>query len=477
MSVNGQKRPQKTSPRGVLPAIAGRMGGALFVGLSGIGLALLGVLASGVFVPRQARAQVRPPQPGAEDMIDLVTLADRADRLLQRARYKDAAPLFRQLAKNEPDNMVYQLSLARCLFEIGKKGGQARELKRSMEVYAQVLEEEPNNVVARLQMARVKALLSGRPGIAQAERLQLLADSRHDLVSAARHGARALRAIFTLPELSRHFRDDIDLQLNLIHAPQRRGRPRAVRDPFRSPLVRVGSGGEGRGLDLRGGEKKRLTRAEQRKLVRRLRGMLARIDPLLKERDFPGIQRIWQEISQLLKEDEAITELELQRELERLRRLAGEKTGVVRQFMLRAYYLKGERIIADMEIALNESKHARVIELWQDLNRHGQQMSDTHSSFKRTAATLLAKGRKFYNDAKVLAEIKMFPLKISGVVVGTGVAEAIVNDRWVVENGNVYGADRLPIPGVRVVKIKRRRVRFSYKDIEFERALDSTKTE
>ena len=124
-----------------------------------------------------------------------------------------------------------------------------------------------------------------------------------------------------------------------------------------------------------------------------------------------------------------------------------------------------------MQAAVNEGDYMATFERWNELKRHAQRMIQTEPDFTKAANDLVARGTEYNKRAEVLRTIDGFSFSISGIVAGAGIAKAIVNSRVLTENDVVYGTDGMPIPDLSVVTIKRRRIRFRYQDMEFERPL------
>lgn len=428
----------------------------------------IGAIALAALTPAGAPAQEGDLTLEAPDTAtdSFTVMADRAERLFGQARYADAIEVYADLAARDPDNLHYRTRWGLCLYETGK-------LEDAQRTYELVLRSDPNNVVALIQMARIKARLSTDRARPKEEQERLRREARQELEAAASHGANSLRAIRDYTELKQHFEADIDLQLNLIYAPQRPRALRQRRDPFQNPLPKQTSEAVTtgpRGPDL-GGET--LSPQKQRELVGRIRDLLEKLKPLMAANDYEEIAKVWLEIEKLLRYAPEVTNDAIAAELKALEREAAGIAFNVKRLMLRAFYAQGEEIVTKMEEGVNDSDYLGVFELWQALNRHARRMIETDPTFQQTAESLLASGQPLYEHAKVLEEIDRFTFRISGIVAGAGVAAAIINDRIVRENGEVYGIDRLPIEGLQVVKIRRKRVRFRYKDTDFERSLES----
>ncbi|MFC1706377.1 tetratricopeptide repeat protein [Planctomycetota bacterium] len=387
---------------------------------------------------------------------------DMAEQLLRLKRWPAAALLYEQLYKQDEQNMVFALNLARCYYETGK-------LKESSEIFKGVLENDPNNLVALIQTARALSSFAAREGDQNAK-LRLLNDARQSLVRAARYGANCLHDINTYAELRDQFSSDVDLQLKLIKAPQSPRPLKRARDPFKNPLPKKH---ETKTVDESSHlpPEQRITPEQQKALIQRLRGLIREIDQLIDGKDFDGIARVWLEVEDILRKHQSVTVLELQAELQGLQQAADDKKQVVKSLLLRAFYAQGEGLVMDMQASVDDGDYLRTFNLFSQLNQHARRMIETEVDFTKAANDLLARGQEYNSRAKILEEIANFDFTISGIVSGAGVAKAIVNNRVLTEDDVVYGPDGVPNPSLRVVTIKRRRVRFRYLDTEFERPL------
>lgn len=436
-----------------------RMGGLAGLVWSAGAAVLLGLLAPAL------HAQEPPPQTDPDvAAVNVSTAEDKAERFLRQGRYAEAIQEYQQLLEVDPGSLGYRLNLAVCFYGTGK-------YEDAKKIYKDVLDTDPTNIVALIQSARVEARLVQRMAPNAPERARLLSEIKQYLLDAARLGGMCLRAIRTYEELRALFDRDIELKLNVLQAPQTPRPVRPQRDPFHNPsplmneqLAQV--------TQQPGREGTVLSPIEQRKLVQRLRTLIAKIDELHEQKAYEEIAELWLEVEEILRQAEGLTMLELQRQLKELEQKVNEKRFFIKRLLLRAFYAQGERILTDMEVALNESDYLRVFELWQALEQHADRMTSTEKDFRRSAEDLLRRGGELQERAKLLEEIDKFTFRITGVVAGAGVAKAIINGRVLTENDQVYGEDKLPIEGLTVVKIKRRRVRFRYKDTDFERPLE-----
>lgn len=390
---------------------------------------------------------------------------DRAEVLFLQGKFQDAIEFYQRLLESYPDRRDYQLRLAVCFYETGK-------LDAGRKIYDDVLEQDPNNVVALLQSARVKSELLTREKDPKAQK-NLRTDIQQGLLRAARNGANVLRAIEEYKELKRHFGDDVQLQLRILKAPQTPRQVRAAKNPFRNPMPRINPDEPGTTGPTTGPERRTLSAQEQRARVKRLKELLDEIQGLIEQKDYERIGDVWLEVEEILSQKDLITSQEFEIQLEALERQAADKRGIVQSLLLRAFYKTGERILLEMESALARD-YKQVFELWRELTRHAQRMIDTNKEFTKAADNLLRDGKRFHDKAKILERIDQFTFDITGIVTGSGIARAIVNNRVVGENDVVYGTDGVPIDGLSVVTIKRRRIRFRYQDTEFEKPLNKS---
>jgi urease gamma subunit len=387
-------------------------------------------------------------------------LIDEATRLLKLKRYAEAAPKFDMLRKKY-DPLEYQVSYALCLYETGKN-------EEAREIYEKVLQLDPDNILALLSIARINTKFA-QAEADRAKKDELVDRAREALKRAARNGANCLRAIRTYPEFER-FRTEVTLEIALIKEPQHLIAG-IGKDPFHNPLPRVGEPSAARqpGLDDKGGE--RWSVEKQREQVKRCRDLIAQIDGLLKKNDFEGIARVWLQIEDIIRDEKKIQSLDVIAELNALKNVVEGKKAIVKSLLLKAYFAQGERLVAQMETDFEQQAYNKVFEGWESLNAHTKRMVQTDAGFATAADDLKKRGQEWYDKAKILEEIGKIKFDITGIVAGASVAKAIVNNRVLSENDLVYDQRGNPIADLRVAAIKKRRVRFLYKGLEFERPL------
>jgi tetratricopeptide (TPR) repeat protein len=404
----------------------------------------------------QPIATLPPPAETGENKV----VHDQAYRALRNKDYQKAGKLFERLAAAQPEILDYRLNYALCLYETGR-------LNDARDIYDRILSSEPDNVEALVQSARILSKTAGSPEVAKnaTRKAEVLDTARDMLKKAAREGLASLRALKLYPEFA-DFNNDVILKLELIRAPQTGPIENVPRDPFHNPLptkleqtpITASEGGDRSGL----------TGQEQEQLVKKLEALFAEIDPLVERNDFEGLGRKWGEIDEILAQEKQITSIDLSPKFKELMKKHREKMPVIRSFLLRYYYTEGERMVDAMKQATDQQDHQRAIELWQRLEGHAKKMVQTDDKFAQPAADLLEKGRPLYEVALKLKEIEQIKLNVNAIVMGGGVAQAIVNNRILAEGDPVFDSQGNPIPELRVEQIKRRRVRFNYKGLAFE---------
>lgn len=391
-------------------------------------------------------------------------LVDQAARYLKLKRYAEAAPLFEKL-RMKYDTIEYQVKYALCLYELNK-------LDDAKAIYEKVLQEDPQNVLGLLSIARINTKFASQER-EPAKVNELLERAREALRAAARNGANCLRAIKTYPEFER-FRNDVQLQISLIKEPQQIIQPPA-RDPFRNPLPRVADPTKGPAVDDPREVATRLSPEEQKKLVERAEALLEQVEKMITEENFDGLARVWLEIEDIIRQEQKIKSLDILARLGELKRKFKDKQALAKSLLLKGYYAQGERMIGDMQVKFDQQAYGQVFEMWATLQGHTKRMRETDEQFGKAAEDLEKRGQEWYAKAKILEEIDKIKFDITGIVAGASVAKAIINNRILSENDIVYDQRGNPITELRVQTIKKRRVRFHYKGLEFERPLLSPK--
>ncbi|HVY61104.1 MAG TPA: hypothetical protein VHF22_05590, partial [Planctomycetota bacterium] len=282
------------------------------------------------------------------------------------------------------------------------------------------------------------------------------------------NGFNALRAIRNTPEFA-EFKNDVQLQLDLIREPQafRIDAP-SGRDPFFNPLptkLDAQSGvAEAAASPGAGG----LSATEQDNLVKRLEVLFQEIDPLVAKSDFEGLGKKWGEIDEILRKEKQITSIDLAPKFKDLMKRHREKLPVIKSLLLKSYYTDGERMIEAMKSQYDLQDYRKVFEIYDRLQAHAKKMVSTDEQFAQPAQDLLTSAKPVFENAQKLQEIEQIKLSITAIVTGGGISQGIVNNRIIGEGDIVYDQTGNPIPELRVVQIKRRRIRFSYKGLEFE---------
>ncbi len=391
-------------------------------------------------------------------------LMDRANRSLKLRRWEQAAQDFEKL-KNKYGTTEYELNYALCLYELGR-------LDQARAIYEKVLNDDPDNIEALISIARIRA----RSAAAErdpANQGKLLDAARDALKRAAANGANALRAIKSYPELDRAFETDVTLKIDLIRAPQRL-LAAVPRDPFRNLLPKIPGPGARPGetlVEVPGAT--RLTLQQQREIVDRLRARLGDLKRLVAEKppNYEAIARTWLEIEELAAQQEKVKSTDLEHELKLLIQMKDADKVLVQQLLLKALYTQGERILEQMEAAFHQEQYTKVAEGWELLQNHARRMKATDPQFGKAAADLESRGQSLFAKSQILAETEKIQFQITGIVVGASVAQAIINNRILTEEDVVYDVRGNPIADLRVATIKKKRVRFRYKGLEFERPL------
>jgi len=387
-------------------------------------------------------------------------LQDRANRALKARDWKKAAKDFESLVKLRPEVLEFRLNYALCLYEDGKD-------TEARDIYEKVLSSEQENIQALLAIARLFAK-QGQRERDPAKRGELEEQAREQLKRAAKNGLNALRAIKVYPEFT-NFKTDVQLQLDLIREPQqfRFEAPTAGHDPFFNPLPTLqnpgGPGGRDRELKEGG-----LTAAEQDVLVKRLEMLFNELEPLVAKNDFAGLGKKWGEIDEIRKSEGKITSIDLLPKFKELMKRHREKLPVVKSLLLQAYFSDGEQLVDQMRGAYDQQDYQKVFETWARLESHAKKMKDTDQQFAQPADDLLTQGRPYLEKAQKLKEIEQIKLSVSAILTGGGVSQAIVNNRICSEGDIVYDATGTPITELRVVQIRKRKVKFNYKGLEFE---------
>lgn len=427
-------------------------------------------------VPPGQPGQPEPPQPvkviPATDSADVDrTTIDQANRFLKLKRYGEAAPLFKTLRDKYTDSMEYQTNYALCLYETGK-------YPEAQDIYEKVLQVEPDNIQGLLSIARINCK-NARVERDPAKQQELMDRAKEQLRRAAKNGANCLRAIKTYPEFKKQgdadklaFENDVALAIALIKEPMHPV-TFVVKDPFHNPLPRQGTGP---GPVVEGPEvKDRWSVEKQREMVKRADDLMAQVETLLKNNDYEGVAKVWLQIEDILKDEPKIKGLDLIQQLNDIKNRMKEKQQVVKSLLLKAYFAQGERMIGQMQIDFDQQQYPKVFTGWEDLVAHAKRMTSTDPSFGNAAEDLKRRGQEWYDKAKILEEIDKLSFNITGIVAGASVAKAIINNRVLSENDLVYDPRGNPITDLRVAAIKKRRVRFLYKGLEFERPLVTPK--
>jgi hypothetical protein len=415
--------------------------------------------------PGAEGAEPAAPKPietlsGIDELGEARILQDRAERSLKNRDWGRAVKDFEKLVQLRPEVLEFRLNFALSLYELGKDN-EARD------IYEKVLSGEPDNIQALNAVARLFCKQAGRERDA-AKKTELEEQAREQLKRAARNGLNALRAIKIYPEFG-IFKTDVQLQLDLIREPQqfRFEAPPGGKDPFYNPLPTVTSPG-GKAGEREGVERSGLTAAEQKQLVERLENLFNELEPLVAKNDFQGLGKKWGEIDEIRRSEAKITSIDLLPKFKELMKRHREKLPVVKSLLLQAYFSDGEQIVDQMRSAYDAPDLARVFELWARLEAHAKKMKETDQQFAQPADDLIAQGKPILEKAQKLKEIEQIKLAVTAVVTGGGISQAIVNNRIVSEGDQVFDAQGTPIAELRVVQIKRRKVKFVYKGLEFE---------
>jgi tetratricopeptide (TPR) repeat protein len=392
---------------------------------------------------------------------------DTAYRLLKLKRYQQAAPLFLKL-RQKYGTPEYELNYALCLYEIG-------QLDQARATYEKVLQEDPDNIEALISIARIRA----RTAMAErdpANRGKLLDQAREALKRAAQNGANALRSIKIYPELSGPFENDVSLKIALIREPQQRPFLPPPRDPFVNllPHKERAPGTTLAGTEPEGAPGLRLTLQQQKELVDKIEARFATLEKLLSEKP-PSYEKIAQtfvEIEDLAAQaEEKVKAVDVIQRLKDILAKVKEKSMIARQLLLQAFYKQGERLLEAMETSYQQEQYDKVFATWENLQNHCRRMRQTDETFAKGAGDLETRGAELNRKATILAETEKIQFQITGIIVGASVAKAIINNRILSENDLVYDQRGNPIADLRIATIKKRRVRFRYKGLEFERPL------
>src|SRR5262249_40437886 len=121
-----------------------------------------------------------------------------------------------------------------------------------------------------------------------------------------------------------------------------------------------------------------------------------------------------------------------------------------------------------IRVAAASDDSAKVCEEGARLDALARDMVAADKDFAPIAQDLLAGARPALERARALAELSSIPLEVSAIVVGGGDAPPLVNGRIVAAGEFVPDAAGVPIPGLVVEGVKRRRVKLSYKGHVFE---------
>ncbi|RME72490.1 MAG: tetratricopeptide repeat protein [Planctomycetota bacterium] len=416
-----------------------------------------------VYVERK-RQTVQSLSAPSDLPLELQAIEDEAHYEFKRKHYDKAAKLFKMLAEKVPALPEFRFRLAECYFRMG-------QVAKAREVYEAVRRKEPDNVVVLIAMARLEAKAAS--GIREPDKKAALLDkARANLLSAARLGANSLKAVRNHPELA-VFKDDVQLLVELAKAWQQFEIPATIRDPFINPIPRkdsVTASTSSESEAVQPADRWNLER--QRKMAARLKELVAQLREAIAAEDFQKVAQLWSEIEEILRYESSITDAESAVVIRRLKEEVKANESVVQSLLLSAYYATGERLLSDMQEALDAQDYRRLFELWDKLNDHAELMTKTGNEiFAEKARELLARGKQLEQKGRILEEISRFGIRITATVVGGGVAKAIVNNRVLSEGDAVYDIHGNPIPHLRVRKIERRRVRFEYKGLEFSREL------
>jgi tetratricopeptide (TPR) repeat protein len=394
----------------------------------------------------------------------LQPVEDEAQFEFSRGNYEKASKMFALLAEKVPALPEFKFRLAECYFQMNRIGD-------ARGIYQNILDKEGDNVVALIAMARIEAKAAAAEAD-QKKRTDQLDKARASLLTAAELGANTLKAVQAHPELKR-FTDDVSLLIDLAKAWQKFESVSAVRDPFVNPMPRKDAGTQvdsGTPSDLEPSTRWDLER--QRIMVERLKGLVVELREAISLEDFQRVAELWSEIEDILRYEKSITDSESAVVIRRLKEEVKANESVVQSLLLSAYYATGERLLGEMREALDAQQFTELFELWERLNEHADRMKKTENEiFIEKAQDLLARGQALERDGRILEEIGRFTIAISATVVGGGVAKAIVNNRVLAEGDWVYDFRGNPITSLKVLVIERRRVRFSYKGLEFVREL------
>ena len=401
---------------------------------------------------------LRPPADMGENRVD----QDKAFRAMKAGNWAEATKLFAKLSAAQPDVTEYRLNYAECLYNTPGKLNEARD------IYERILAIDGDNILALKSIARI-FVKSAQMEKDAGKKTEALEQARDALRRAARNGLNSLRALRNTPEFATDFKDDVQLKLDTIKEPQafRLDSP-GPRDPFFNPLptkLDTAGGGTAEPINVPGGG---LTPAEQDNLVKRLEVLFQDIDPLVAKNDFEGLGKKWAEIDEILRQEKKITSIDLAPKFKDLMKRHREKLPVIKSLLLRSYYTDGERMIEQMKAVYDQQDYKRVFELGERLQAHAKKMVSTDEQFTQPAQDLLAQAKPVLDNAQKLQEIEQIKLNISAIITGGGVSQGIVNNRIISEGDVVYDQTGNPIADLRVLQIKKRRIRFQYKGLEFE---------
>jgi len=459
-------RSRTLDPRGLLrgrlplalacvAAIAG-LGGGSAKGQSGTTTGAAPGAAPAPVEPEKAPiAVLRPPSDLGQNRVT----HDRAYRAIGHRDYATAVKDFEKLANEQPEVLEYRLNFALCLYEL-------RRFDDAQAKYEAILSSEPDNVIALLAVARIHAARAQGMGPKDPARQELLDQAKDSLRHAARYGLNALRAVKVYPEFAA-FKTDVLLALDLIREPQtlRLDSPLG-RDPFYNPLPTKlePTAGPGPIVEERGA----LSAAEQEALVKRLEALFAEIDPIVERGDYDALSRKWAEIAEIMAQQNKVTALGLVPKFNELVKRHHEKRQVIKSLLLKAFFAEGEKIVESMRVADGEHDFRTVFELWDRLQAHAKKMRETDEKFVQTATDLLTDARPLVERAEILRQIDQIKLEVTGIVTVGGLAHGIVNNRIVSEGDVVFDPSGNPITELRVIQIKKGRIRFEFRGLEFE---------
>lgn len=397
--------------------------------------------------------------------IELDVLPEHLERLVNKAgylrhgkNYAELEPVLLKLVKALPDKLAYQYRLAGCYLELNRP-------EDARKVYQEIEARDHGNIIAKLAIARLQMgeLAGLEAGPQRDERLQQIKTS---LEETARDGGAVLEAVNHFSEFA-ELREDYPFLVRVIRAPQAyQVRPES-RDPFR---VVQESTPNPEAIDLQNPpEPEGLAADAQAELLAELEALLGELRARARANDFEGVDDVWKQIRTITAQASLFTDEELRDRLVALQQETIDLAPFVRSMLLTSFKESGDKMVAAMDTNYANQEYNRVFTIWEALQKHVEIMVSEGSDFHPAANDLLTAGSKIHADAQTMDEAGRIGLEVTAVVIGSALSRAVINNHVLKPGDPAKSPEGTIIPQLRVVRITKEKVTFTYRGLSFER--------